>query len=215
MTLEERLAAPLELRPEMCSLNMGSMNFGIFPMGEKKREWLHEWERPFLEATRNSIFRNTFSDIERILHELGKQGTRFEFECYDIGHLHTLAYFAERGLVKPPFFVQSVVGILGGIAGEHEALHTMRSTANRLFGGDYQWSVLAAGRQQMRLGTMAAIMGGHVRVGLEDNLWMGKGKLASSNADQVRKLRHILEELGMEIATPDEARARIGLDAPT
>lgn len=211
MSIDERLAAPIQLHPEMCSLNMGSMNFGIFPMGEKQQIWQHPWEQPFLEASRAGIFKNTFADIERIFSVMGDGGIRFEFECYDIGHLHTLAYFVKRGLVQPPFFIQSVVGILGGIAGEHEALHAMRSTADRLFGHDYEWSVLAAGRQQMRLGTMAAIMGGHVRVGLEDNLWLEKGKLAISSAQQVCKLRQILEELGFEIATPEEARQLIGL----
>jgi len=215
MTAEERMAAPMVLAPELCSLNMGTMNFGLYPMAEKAREWQHDWELPFLEATRHGMFKNSLSDIEMIVTELGNRfGTRFEFECYDIGHLYTLAHFLERGLVKPPLFIQSIFGILGGIGGEHENLNHMRATADRLFGSDYQWSVLAAGRHQMRLGTMAAIMGGHVRVGLEDNLWLERGRLAQNNAEQVLKLKRILAELSFEVATAAEARVLIGITAP-
>lgn len=211
MSLDERLQAPSELRPEMCSLNMGTMNFGIFPLAQKERTWIHQWERSFLESSRSGMFRNTFADIEKIICRMSEMGTRFEFECYDIGHLYTLACFLEQSLVKPPLFIQSVVGILGGIGSDHESLQQMRATADRLFGSDYQWSVLAAGRSQMRLGTMAALMGGHVRVGLEDNLWLEKGRLAPDNASQVTKMRSILSELGLEVATPSQARELLGI----
>ena len=212
MKLEERLAAPLIAKPEMCSLNMGSMNFGLYPMLERYKEFRHDWERVHLENSRDFIFRNTFKDIETVLHELGdKHGTRFEFECYDVGHLYTLAHFLERGLVKPPLFVQTIFGILGGIGPHPEDVMHMRRTADRLFGDQYRWSVLAAGRHQMPILTMAATMGANVRVGLEDSLWLGPGQLAKSNADQVRKIRTIIESLGGEIATPAEARAMLGL----
>lgn len=212
MTVDDRLAAPLRAKPEMCSLNMGSMNFGIYPAAEKFKEWKHDWEPAYLENTRDFIFRNTFKDIERILQELGEGcGTRFEFECYDVGHLFTLAHFLDRGLVKPPLFVQTIFGILGGIGAEPQQLMHMRETANRLFGGDYAWSVLAAGRHQMNFVTQAAIMGGNVRVGLEDSLYLGKGQMAKSNAEQVAKIRRIVEELSLEVATPAEARAILDL----
>jgi len=211
MTIEQRLQGPSTLRPEMCSLNLGTMNFGLYPMLDRPREWKHDWEVPFLEATRSGMFKNTFADIESVLATMGAFGTRFEFECYDIGHLYTLAHFLDRKLVTPPLFVQTVLGILGGIGANPDSVMDMRRTADKLFGRDYEWSMLAAGRNQMALGTMAAIMGGHVRVGLEDNLWLGKGQLAPSNAAQVRKIRTILEELGLELATPDEARAIIGI----
>ncbi|MEY4682498.1 MAG: hypothetical protein RLZZ276_4147 [Pseudomonadota bacterium] len=212
MTVAERLAAPLRASPEMTSLNMGSMNFGLYPMLERYKEFRHDWERVHLENSRDFIFRNTFKDIETVLHELGdKHGTRFEFECYDVGHLYTLAHFLERGLVKPPLFVQTIFGILGGIGPHPEDVMHMRRTADRLFGDQYRWSVLAAGRHQMPLLTMAATMGANVRVGLEDSLWLGPGQLAKSNADQVRKIRTIIESLGGEIATPAEARAMLGL----
>ncbi len=212
MTIEERLKGPISLAPEMCSLNLGSMNFGLYPMLDRPRQWKHDWEVPYLEATRDGIFKNTFKDIETVLGELGgRYGTRFEFECYDVGHLYTLAHFLDRKLVTPPLFVQSVIGILGGIGGNADSVVEMRRVADKLFGKDYEWSVLAAGRNQMALGTMGVIMGGHVRVGLEDNLWIGPGKLATSNAEQVRKIRRIIEELSLEIATPDEARAIIGI----
>ena len=211
MTVDQRLAAALDLKPEMCSLNMGSMNFGIFPMASRYKEWKFEWEKPYLEGTDDFIFRNTFRDVESILRKLEAQGTRFEFECYDVGHLYNLAHFLERGLVKPPLFVQTIFGILGGIGVDPDNLMFMRRTADRLFGRDYVWSILGAGRHQMGLVTMGAIMGGNVRVGLEDSLYLGRGKLATSNAEQVSRIRTILENLSLEIATPDEARQMLGL----
>ena len=213
MTLEERLAYPLQASPEMCSLNMGSMNFTIHPVARKIDTWIHDWERPYVEGMEDLIFRNTFRDIRHILRVLGdERGTRFEFECYDVGHLYTLAHFVDEGLVKGPLFIQSIFGILGGLGADPENLVTMRSTADRLFGRDgYRFSVLGAGRHQMPLLTMAAVMGGNVRVGLEDSLYLGKGQLAPSCAAQVRKIRRILEELSLEIASPADARAMLGL----
>jgi len=212
MTLEERLAAPLKASPEMCSLNMGSMNFGLYPMLAKYKEFQHEWERTHLENSRDFIFRNTFKDIEYILKNLGEaHGTRFEFECYDIGHLYTLAHFLDRKLVKPPLFVQSIFGILGGIGADPENLTHAKHIADKLFGDQYCWSILAAGRHQLPLITMGAIMGSSVRVGLEDSLFIGKGQLAKSNADQVRRIRSILENLSLEIASPKEAREMLQL----
>ena len=212
MTLAERLAAPLQARPEMCSLNMGSMNFNISRAAEKITRWKHPWEKPYLENTTNFIFRNTFKDIEDIVEQLGKtHGTRFEFECYDVGHLYNLAHMMDRKVVEGPLFVQTIFGILGGIGAEQRNLAFMRETADRLFGRDYVWSVLAAGRHQIAFTTMAGIMGGNVRVGLEDSLYIGKGKMATSNAEQVAKIRRILEELSLEIATPAEARAILHL----
>ncbi len=207
MTVEDRLAAPLQAKPEMASLNMGSMNFNISGAAEKPRDWKFAWEKPYLERTTNHIFRNTFDDIAKITQMLGKDhGTRFEFECYDIGHLYNLAYCADKGWIEPPFFVQSIFGITGGIGPDINNLNFMRETANKLFGADYVWSVLAAGRHQMSFCTMAGIMGGNVRVGLEDSLYIGKGRMATSNAQQVAKIRRILEDLSLEIATPAEAR---------
>jgi uncharacterized protein (DUF849 family) len=207
MTIEERLAGPIKAEPEMTSLNMGSMNFALHPLASKYDNWKHDWEKPFLEASDDFIFRNTFRDIAYILKHLGEGcGTRFEHECYDIGHLYNLAHFVDQGLIKPPFMVQSIFGILGGIGADMENVMFMKQTADRLFGDDYVWSVLAAGRFQMPFITQAAMLGGNVRVGLEDSLFIGKGKLASSNAEQVRKIRKILEELGMGVATPTEAR---------
>jgi uncharacterized protein (DUF849 family) len=211
MGLEERLAAVRRFKPELCSLNMGSMNFGIFGMLGSVREFKHAWEPQYLENSRDYIFRNTFSDIERIVGELGAEGTRFEFECYDVGHLHTLAYFAERGLVRPPLFVQAVLGILGGIAATPEHLMHMRATAERLFGAEHVFSVLGAGRHQTRLVTLSGILGGHVRVGLEDSVYLQRGVLARTNAEQVAKIVAILRELSLETATPDEARAMLAL----
>jgi len=212
MTVDERLAAPLKASPEMCSLNMGSMNFGLYPMLNRYKEFKFEWEPKYLEMTRDFIFKNTFKDIERILKDLGEgHGTRFEFECYDIGHLYTLAHFLERKLVKPPLLVQSIFGILGGIGADTENVAHAKRIADKLFGDDYHWSVLAAGRSQLPLITMAAIMGGSVRVGLEDSLWIGKGQLAKSNAEQVKRIRAILENLSLEIATPKEAREMLAL----
>ncbi len=212
MTLEERLAAPMQAKPEMCSLNMGSMNFNISRAGDKITSWKHEWEKPYLAGTVNHIFRNTFQDVENIVEMMGKgHGTRFEFECYDVGHLYNLAYCLERKIVEPPLFVQTIFGILGGIGAEHRNLMFMKETADRLFGRDYIWSVLAAGRHQMAFTTMAGIMGGNVRVGLEDSLYIGRGQMATSNAQQVAKIKRILEELSLEIATPQEARAILHL----
>jgi uncharacterized protein (DUF849 family) len=212
MKLEERLAAPLKAKPEMCSLNMGSMNFGIFPAADKYKKWKFDWEEPYLRGTDDFIFRNTFKDIERILKQLGEGcGTKFEHECYDIGHLYNVAHFVDRGLLKPPFFIQSIFGILGGIGADPDNLLFMKRTADRLFGDDYVWSVLAAGRHQMAFTTQAAMLGGSVRVGLEDSLYIAKGKLAKSNAEQVAKIRRILEELSLEIASPKEARAMLAL----
>ena len=212
MTVEQRLAAPLVARPEMCSLNMGSMNFGIFPLADRYKDWRFDWEETYLRGTDDFIFRNTFRDIERILKMLGEEhGARFEHECYDVGHLYNLAHFLDRGLIKPPFFVQLIFGILGGIGPDMRNLIFMKETADRLFGDDYQWSVLAAGRFQVSFATQAAMMGGNLRVGLEDSLYIGRGRLAESNADQVRKIRQIVELLGYEIATPAEARAALKL----
>ena len=212
MTLDERLAAPLVAKPEMCSLNMGSMNFNISQAGNRIKEWKFAWEKPYLDATDNFIFRNTFKDIEGIVEKLGKgHGTRFEFECYDIGHLYNLAYCLDRGIVEPPLFVQSIFGITGGIGAEPRNLLFAKETADRLFGDAYCWSVLAAGRHQMAFTTMAGINGGNVRVGLEDSLYIGKGQLAKSNAEQVAKIRRILEDLSLEIATPAEAREMLKL----
>ncbi|MCG5237968.1 3-keto-5-aminohexanoate cleavage protein [Xanthobacter oligotrophicus] len=212
MSVEDRLAAPLVARPEMCSLNMGSMNFGIYPLADRYKEWRFDWEEPYLRSTDDFIFRNTFRDIERILKRLGEEhGTRFEHECYDVGHLYNLAHFVDRGLVKPPFFVQTIFGILGGIGPEMDNVLFMKRTADRLFGDDYVWSVLAAGRHQIPVATQAAMLGGNVRVGLEDSLFIGRGRLAANNAEQVRKIRRILEDLGQEIATPSDARSMLAL----
>lgn len=212
MTVDERIAAALHASPEMASLNMGSMNFGLYPLLAKYPEWKHDWEPKFLEMTRDFIFRNTFKDIETILEKLGEGcGTRFEFECYDVGHLYNLAHFLDRGLVKPPLFVQTIFGILGGIGADEENLIHMRRMALKLFGEDHEWSVLAAGRFQMPYVTRAGISGGNVRVGLEDSLYLGKGQMAENNAQQVSKIRRILEDLSLTIATPDEARQRLAL----
>ena len=211
MTLEERTQAARHFEPELCSLNMGSMNFGLFPMLDRIKSFEHPWEPEYLEMTRDFIFRNTFLDIERLVTELGANGTRFEFECYDVGHLYTLAHFADRGIVKPPLFVQTIFGILGGIGPDAENLMHMKTIADRLFGDDYVWSVLGAGRHQTALVTMGAILGGSVRVGLEDSIYLGKGELAESNAAQVEKIVRILGELSLEVATPDEARGILGL----
>lgn len=206
MTLEERLRPVSVFKPEVASLNMGSMNFGLYPMLNRFKEFKHDWEKPYLEGSRDRIFRNTFADIEFILTRCAENGTRFEIECYDIGHLYTLAHFVDRGLVKPPFFVQSVFGLLGGIGPHPEDVAHMKRTADRLFGDNYRWSVLGAGRNQLPIAAMAAAMGGNVRVGLEDSLWIRAGQLAKSNAEQVRAARQIIEGLGLEIASPDEAR---------
>ena len=212
MTREERLRAAVAVSPEMASLNVGSLNFGIFPMADKYSDWQHPWEPEFLEMTRDFIFKNTFADIEYVVKELGLgHGTRFEFECYDLGHLYNLAWLIDQGWLEPPFFVQMVFGILGGVGADLDNLQHMHTIAEKLFGDSYEWSVLAAGRHQMPFATQAALLGGNVRVGLEDSLWIGRGELAQSNADQVRKIRGIVESLGYRIATPDEARERLGL----
>lgn len=206
MTVEERLQPALQLKPEVASLNMGSMNFGLYEMIPRYKDWKHDWELPYLAGSDERIFKNTFRDIAHILESCSGNHTRFEIECYDIGHLYTAAHFLDRGLVKPPLFIQSVFGIRGGIGPHPEDVMHMKRTCDRLFGDDYHWSVLGAGRNQMYVATQSAVLGGNVRVGLEDSLWIGKGKLADSNAAQVAKIRRILEELGLEIATPDETR---------
>ena len=205
MPIEERLAGALRFRPEMCSLNMGSINFAFHGMAQKQREWKFPWEKPYILDSEGFMFRNTFKDVTRIYQLMSDFGTRYEHECYDIGHLYNLAYFVDQGLVRPPLFIQSVLGILGGIGADPDNLIFMRRTADRLFGDDYVWSVLAAGRHQ------AALLGGNVRVGLEDSLYIGRGQLASSNAQQVVKIAGILKELGLEIATPAEARTLLAL----
>ncbi|MET3918944.1 uncharacterized protein (DUF849 family) [Variovorax sp. OAS795] len=206
MTVEERMRPATVFKPELASLNMGSMNFGLFPMLDRYKELKHDWERENLENSRNLVFKNTFTDIENILRIGDANGTRFEFECYDISHLNNLAHFLERGLVRAPLFVQSVFGILGGIGGHPEDLMHMRRTADRLFGDRYRWSILGAGRNQMPLATIGAAMGANVRVGLEDSLWIAPGRLAASSAEQVLRIRAVLEALNIDIATPDEAR---------
>ncbi len=211
MSPEERLAAALQFSPEMCSLNMGSMNFSFHGMGGKIAKWKFPWEQAYIANSEKFIFRNTFADIARNYGLLADHGTRFEHECYDIGHLYNLAHFVDKGIATPPFFIQSVFGILGGIGADSDNVIFMRRTADRLFGEDYVWSVLAAGKHQMPLITQAAMLGGNVRVGLEDSLFIERGKLASSNAEQVKKIVRILAELGLEPATPDEARATLKL----
>jgi uncharacterized protein (DUF849 family) len=212
MGLEERLAPAMAAEPEMCSLNMGTMNFALYPAAERITEWKHDWEKPFLEESDDLVFKNTPRDIAAILRDLGQtRGARFEFECYDVGHLYMLRHFADRGLVEAPFFIQFVFGVLGGIGADPDNLVHMKRIADKLFGDDYMFSVLAAGRHQIPFTTMAAAMGGHVRVGLEDSLMISRGKLAERNADQVAKIRRIVEEVGREPATPDEARGMLGL----
>lgn len=215
MTVDQRLEGAMQAKPEMASLNMGSMNFGLFPLAARYPKWKHEWEEGHILGSDDFIFRNTFRDIARILKNLGEQhGTRFEHECYDVGHLYNLAHFVDKGAVKPPFFVQMIFGILGGIGADMRNLMFMKETADKLFGDSYRWSVLAAGRNQIPFCTQAAMMGGNVRVGLEDSLYIGKGQLAKSSAEQVAKIRRIIEELGLDIATPDEARAMLALKGP-
>lgn len=211
MTVQERLQPALVLKPEVASMNMGTMGFGLFPMLNRFKEFKHDWERPYLEGSKDLIFRNTYGDIETSLRELAPNRTRYEFECYDTSHLYNLAHFVDRGLVQAPFFVQTVFGILGGIGAHPEDVMHMKRTADRLFGNAYRWSVLGAGRNQMPVAAMAASMGGNVRVGLEDSLWIGAGQLAKTNAEQVLKAREIIEGLGLEVATPAEARAILQL----
>jgi len=212
MTREQRVLAAMTVSPEMASLNVGSMNFGIFPLAGKYDQWQHQWEPEFLNMTEDFIFRNTFTDIEFILKELGEgHGTRFEFECYDLGHLYNLAWFVDKGMIKPPFFIQMVFGILGGVGADPDNLMHMHTIANKLFGDDYEWSVLAAGKNQMPFAVQSAGLGGNLRVGLEDSLYISKGELAESNTQQVTKIRSIIEDLGHQVATPNEARERLGL----
>lgn len=211
MTTQERLQPALQLKPEVASLNMGSMNFGLYPMIDRYKNFQHQWEVDYLEGSRDRVFKNTYKDIEYILTSCSDNNTRFELECYDLSHLYNLAHFVDRGLVKAPFFVQSVFGIMGGIGGHPEDILHMKRTADRLFGNDYVWSVLGAGRNQIPVATMSAAMGGNVRVGLEDSLWDGPGKLAETNAAQVKRARTIIEALSLEVATPDEARAMLKL----
>ena len=211
MTVEERFQPALELKPELASLNMGSMNFGLFPMLERYKAFQHPWEKPFLEGTKDLVFKNTFADIEHVLTRGSENGTRFEFECYDTAHLYNLAYFLDRKLATPPLFVQTVFGILGGIGNHPDDVSHLKRTADRLFGKDYVWSVLGAGKSQIPIASISAAQGGHVRVGLEDSLWLGPGQLAKKNADQVSCVRTILESLGLSIASPNEARALLKL----
>jgi uncharacterized protein (DUF849 family) len=211
MSVEERLQPALLLKPEVASLNMGSMNFGLYEMLGRFKEFKHDWERPYLAGSDDRIFKNTFKDIAFILSSCSDNGTRFEIECYDIGHLYTAAHFLDRGLVKPPLFIQSVFGIRGGIGPHPEDVMHMKRTADRLFGDQYLWSVLGAGRNQMFVAAQSAVMGGNVRVGLEDSLWLGRGQFAKSNAEQVAKVRRILEEVGLVVASPDDAREMLHL----
>ncbi|WIA55248.1 3-keto-5-aminohexanoate cleavage protein [Sphingobium sp. WTD-1] len=207
MSLDDRLAPARTFQPEVCSMNMGSVNFNISGAGAKISDWQHDWEKPYLDMTKDFILSNTFAQIERAMTLLAEQGTRFEFECYDVGHLYNLAHFVDRKMVEPPFFIQGVFGILGGLGPDPENVMHLKSTADRLFGEEYIFSALAAGKHQMRLVTLSALLGGSVRVGLEDSLYAGKGQMATSNAVQVAKIRRILEELSRTIATPDDARA--------
>jgi uncharacterized protein (DUF849 family) len=211
MAVEERVRPAEVWRPEIASLNMGSMNFGLFPMLKRYKEFAHDWERPMLEASDDLVFRNSFKDIRYALDTLNKTGARYEFECYDTSHLYNLHYFWSEGLVQAPLFIQTCFGLLGGIGSHPDDVMHMKRTADRLFGDNYRWSVLGAGQAQMKVAAMAASMGGHVRVGLEDSLWLGRGQLAESNAAQVSKVRQILEGLGLSIATPDEAREILAL----
>ena len=212
MTVEQRIAAATRLSPEMCSLNMGSMNFALYPMAARYKKWKYDWEEQYLISSDQNIFRNTFRDIEKISKLMGEgHGTKFEHECYDTGHLYNLAHCVDRGLFKPPIFLQLIFGILGGIGPDVDNLLFMKRTADKLFGDDYHWSVLGAGRFQIPFATQAVMMGGNVRVGLEDSLYIGRGQLAKSNAEQVAKMRRIVEELGYQIASPKEAREILGL----
>ncbi|NIY62698.1 BKACE family enzyme [Streptomyces malaysiensis] len=215
MTMEQRLAGAVRVRPELASMNMGSMNFVYSGMADRVTDWKHGWERPHVLTSYSRPFINTFDAIEHALRMLGESGTRFEYECYDIGHLYSLAHFVERGLAKPPLLIQGVFGVLGGIGADHENLDHMVRIADKLFGDDYSFSAFAAGRDQMRFGTHSALLGGHVRVGLEDSLWIGRGRLAESNAQQVRKIRSLVEELDLPIATPADARAMLALRGAT
>jgi len=214
MTVEERMQPALQLRPELASLNMGTMNFGLYEMLPRQTSWQHEWEPTYLAGSEAGMFKNTLKDIAEILRQCSPNGTRFEIECYDIGHLYTAAHFVDRGLLRPPLFIQSVFGIRGGIGTHPDDVAYMKQTADRLFGDSYHWSVVGAGRHQMAIARQAAMLGGHVRVGLEDSLWIDKGQLATSNAQQVEKVRRILDELGLDAATPAEARKMLDLRRP-
>src|SRR5271156_3595089 len=213
MNLDQRLATALRVKPELASFNMGSINFSIHRLARRYDGWKYDWEEPYLAKSESNIFRNTFVDMKRVVKELGEEcGTRFEYECYDLGHLYNLAYLLDEKLVEPPLFLQTVFGILGGMGTDVELLGYVQATADRLFGREnYQWSVIGAGRHQMRIATMAALMGGNVRVGLEDSLYVGRGVLAKSNAEQVKKICGILESLSFEIARAEEVRVRLRL----
>ena len=211
MTVEERMQPCMHFKPEVASLNMGSMNFGLFPMMKRHNQFQHEWEKDMLERSKHSLFKNTFQDIENIMTLGYENGTRFEFECYDVGHLYNLHYYHREGMLKAPYFIQFVMGIMGGIGADSDNLLHMKKTADKLFGEDYQWSVVGAGATQMRINATGAALGSHVRVGLEDSLWDGPGNLAKKNADQVKRVREILDGLSLEVATSDEAREILGL----
>jgi uncharacterized protein (DUF849 family) len=211
MKVEERVLPAAQFKPEVASLNMGSMNFGLFHLADRYKTWKFDWEKPQLEASRDLVFRNSFKDIEYVLETCYGNGTRFEFECYDTSHLYNLAHFADRGLVKAPFFVQSVFGLLGGTGTHPEDVQHMKRTADRLFGSEFRWSVLGAGSSQLRIAAQAAALGGNVRVGIEDSIWAGKGKLAETNAEQVTMVRKMIEGMGLSVATPDEAREILSL----
>tara|TARA_X000000368_G_scaffold29000_1_gene21745 strand:+ start:487 stop:1416 length:930 start_codon:yes stop_codon:yes gene_type:complete len=211
MTVEERMQPCMHFKPEVASLNMGSMNFGLFPMMKRHNQFQHEWEKDMLERSKHSLFKNTFQDIENIMTLGYENGTRFEFECYDVGHLYNLHYYHREGMLKAPYFIQFVMGIMGGIGADSDNLLHMKKTADKLFGEDYQWSVVGAGANQMRINATGAALGSHVRVGLEDSLWDGPGNLAKKNADQVKRVREILDGLSLEVATSDEAREILGL----
>ncbi len=211
MKVEERVLPTLEFKPELASLNMGSMNFGLFPLLKKYKSFIHSWEKKHLENSADLVFKNTFKDIEFVLSSCSKNGTKFEFECYDTSHLYNLAHFVDRGLVKPPFFIQTVFGLLGGIGTHTDDVNHMKRTADRLFGDAYEWSVLGAGANQMRIGALSLASGGHVRVGLEDSIWAGKGIHAKENSQQVQKIKNVIEEIGLDIASPDETRKMLSL----
>jgi uncharacterized protein (DUF849 family) len=212
MSLDDRIAPAKRFKAELASLNMGSMNFGVWELASRRTDWKHDWEAPYLASTYDLIYPNTFQMIDTVITELGDaNGTRFEFECYDVGHLYNLAYFVEKGRIKPPFLIQCILGIRGGIGADLENLQHMARMADKLFGDDYYLSCIATGRSQMPFLTQSALLGGNVRVGLEDSLYIGRGQLARSNAEQVTKVRRIIEELGLEIATPDDARQMLGL----
>lgn len=211
MTPEERMVAVKRFRPELASINMGSFNFGLFPMMDKIKEYKWDWEERYLEKSKDNIFKNTFYDQDRIFKIMRENGTKPELECYDVGHLYNTAYWADKGLIDPPFWLQLILGIMGAIQPAVENLVFMKNTADKLFGKDYIWSALPTGRHEFSLCTVAAVMGGNVRIGMEDNLYLGKGQLARSNAEMVEKMARLLRELGFEPASPKEARERLKL----